>query len=268
MTEPRSARPTETELPDADVDRRDYGVTTWMLPERGEAGLRWAAEAGFVLVHLDPNDIREGGARSYAAEAESLGVALGGVSADSIPSIGFNDVRAAHAAITDTLSLAGELGVDFVYLPAFGPTEIVDEATLEAMTGLIGFALAHSAPSTVIGIECTISATELRRLFDAVDDPRFAQLFDVQNPAFWGHDAAAIARDLPGTIGPFVHVKDGVKGLGNARIGEGTYGVRETVAAVKAAGFVGTYVLESNYQNGDLELARTDQRLLDELLRS
>lgn len=244
-----------------------YGVTTWVLPVRGEAALRWARAAGFCLVHLDCRDILGSSPQSIVETAASVGVTLEGLAVEQLEVIGYDNMGLAKSAVGTAIEVAMELGVNFIYLPAFGAAEIADAAGLVAIQTLLEYALELTeGTETVIASEMTLVAADIRRLFNTINHPRLRLLFDTQNPFLRGHNPTMVAMELADLIGPFVHVKDGWASMGTARIGKGISNVGDTLTALHRAGFRGTYVIENDYRYANHQIARLDQTLLDELL--
>ena len=246
-----------------------FGITLWMLPDRGVSGLRAVAPSGIGLVHLDRRDVPNPTAAAEVRRvAEDLGVVLGGFSIVDIETVGYRDMPRCRDAISEGVEQAAALGVDFVYLPAFGAAEIHDVATMEAMQDLLRHALEVSEGSDlIVGSENSLDQTRCRRLLETVDDSRIRLLFDTQNPALWGHDATQVAAAVVDLIGPFVHVKDGHgKVMGNARIGCGDAEVATTITALEMGGFGGCYVLENDYRAAGLDATERDIELLAALI--
>lgn len=245
-----------------------FGVTTWTLPVRGEEALRWASEAGFSTVHLDSQDwTSQTDLTSIAEAAQRYGLSLGALAVNHFAQRGYTDMAASRSAVEVGVDVAAQLDVGYLYLAAFGTAEIRNVRDLEGMVQLLAFALELTeSTGTIVALESALPAADLRRIFEAVNDPRLRLLFDTQNPSFFGHDSPQAASELADLIGSFVHVKDGTGALGNARIGTGESNLRRTLEAVMRGGFKGTYVLENDYTSLTQDVARLDQQLLLQLM--
>jgi hypothetical protein len=229
-------------------------------------GIQWAAEAGYPLVHFDADDVAEG-VRFFGSSALAAGVRLGGISAVELERVGFEDLNAALACVDRTLMIARQLAVPFVYFPAFGKADLVEEADSAAMCEILRHALAATVGTEiVIGTENVLPPDRLRQLFKRVGDPRLRLLFDTQNPCLRGIDPTALATQTSEFLGPFVHVKDGIEALGDCRLGEGIAHVDETLRTLLALRYGATLVVESDYKDGDLRAAAADQQFLDRLV--
>ena len=237
-----------------------FGVTTWFLPERGVPGLRWACDAGFRSVHLDSRDLVTVTPEQYLVAAQDLGIGLGGLAVVDLEVTNLNDHATTKSCVEAAIQLATDLGVNYVYLPAFGRAEISSVENMVLMAELLTHALTISHDTgQIIATENTLGPIGLRALFDLVDDPRLRLLFDTQNPYLWGHHPPDIADEFASRIGPFVHIKDGIGTMGNRRIGDGECHVASSVQSLINAGFDGTFVLENDYRSADIESARVDQ---------
>jgi sugar phosphate isomerase/epimerase len=244
----------------------NHGATMWTLPERGGTGLRWAALAGYSLVHFDSDDLAEG-VRHFGSSARAAGVSLGGISVVELERVGLGDLDAAFACVDRTLEIARRLAVPFVYLPAFGNAEILDDVDLLGMCQVLQHALAATAGSDVtIGTENVLPPDRLKQLFERVGDPRLRLLLDTQNPSLHGIDPRSLVVHESPRLGPFVHAKDGIRGLGDCCLGQGVARVAETMGALLSLGYSGTFVVETNYSDGDLDRVVADQRFLDHLI--
>jgi sugar phosphate isomerase/epimerase len=243
-----------------------YGVTTWTLPARGRMGIQWAAEAGYALVHFDADDV-VGGVRVFESSAYAAGVRLGGISVVELERVGLKDLASAFACVDRTLEIARQLAVPFVYLPAFGEADLVEEVDSVAMCEILGHALAATVGTEiVIGTENVLPSDRLWQLFERIGDPRLRLLFDTQNPRLRGIDPTSLATQTSEFLGPFVHVKDGIDTLGDCRLGEGIARVGETLRTLLSLRYCGTFVVESDYRDGDLDAAATDQQFLNRLM--
>lgn len=243
-----------------------HGVTTWTLPARGRAGIEWATAAGFTLVHFDTDDI-EDGVRFFGSSASAAGIRLGGIAVIELERVGLKDRNTAFECVDRTLMIAQQLAVPFVYLPAFGRADITDESDIDAMCEILRYALAATAGTDVaIGTENVLPLDRLRQLFRKVGDPRLRLLFDTQNPWLRGIDSISLATQARGLFGPFVHVKDGIETLGDCRLGEGIARIDVTLRTLLSLCYSGTFVVESDYRDGNLGAAIEDQQFLNHLI--
>lgn len=250
------------------AERSVAGVASWFLPCRGKEALRWASTNGFSLVHLDRVDVAGSAPGAFTDMAEQWDIELGALSVVDLEHVGLRFDTGVRV-IDEGLALAAALGIDYVYLPAFGRAELVDDDDLCAMADLLRYAIGQAARlGLCVGTENALPAQKLSALFTLVDDERLELLFDTQNPVMKGLDPCRIAASAAARIRRFVHVKDGDGGLGNRRIGAGTANVAATLATLQRSGFTGRYVLENDYRHVGPAAARTDLQELARLLQT
>ena len=176
-------------------------------------------------------------------------------------------MTAARAVIDRGLEIARLLEVDLVYLPSFGAAEMHCAGDIARTAQLLCYALQRSSAAVMIANENTLSASDARRLFDAIRDARARLLFDTQNPSFWGHEPVALAAAVADLLAPIVHVKDGHDRKGDALIGAGSANVAATLDALRCAGFRGSFIIESDYRAAPDARVKADQRALRAMLK-
>lgn len=242
----------------------DVGVTTWFLPERGVAGLRWAQQLGFVAVHVDARDLAELGSTEFAAAARDLGVDPIGVAAVEIEEIGLESREPARRAISDAIELAKDLDADLVYLPAFGSAAIASTADLVRFAGLLRYAIDSAEDHVKVAVEAPMAADDLAKLFHEVDDSRLRLLLDTQNPTLWGHPVGPIVDAFAQVIGA-VHVKDGSGTMGNRQLGHGDADLVHTLSRLAVNGYTGRFVIENDYRSASTIAAFLDRSALNDL---
>lgn len=240
-------------------DPLELGVVTWFLPVRGPAAVRWAHEHGFGCLHLDQHDVTGRDIGAVHSLSSQLGVSLAGLSAVALESVGLRGGRAI-GCVESAIVTASALGINYVYLPAFGAAEISGAEDVRAMADLLRHAVIRGKEHGItIATENTLGAAEMMRLFELVDDDGVDLLFDTQNLTMRGIDPLSVIAAHRHRIRRFVHVKDGTTRCGNSRIGTGLARVAGSVSALNAAGFQGIYVLESDYRRTPAR-APTDDR--------
>lgn len=248
-----------------DQGKAPIGATLWTLPSRGVRGLEVAAGLGFDIVHIDHRDLNDG-IGALLKTAAACDIRIGGISLSSAEALGLSDRGRLLTEIRDVSRSARELNAPFVYLPSFGEARIDDDADLRATRWALQTLLDETAEcDTIVATENGLSAQECAELFDRIPSSRLRLLFDTQNPVVFGFDAADHARLLGGFVGPFVHLKDGVAGLGDAAVGAGVAGVHRTVEALFARGWRGTFVVETDYAAVGLDVATQDIRTAQRL---
>jgi sugar phosphate isomerase/epimerase len=234
-----------------------YGVTTWTLPVRGTAALRWCAEQGLVSVHFGAEDIED--LDAFRETAEALGIELAGFAVRELEWLGLDDLPAARLSVDAAADVIAALGTAYLYLPSFNASEIRSSEDLARTAHLLEYALERTeAQDAVVATENTLDASGLRMLFDLADDPRLRLLFDTQNPALSGMSPPALVAEVVDLLGPYVHVKDGHTGEGDAVVGAGDADVEATLDVLRAVGYDGSFILEGSYSDGDAGRVRAD----------
>lgn len=242
------------------------GVATWFLPARGPSAVRWAHARGFRYLHLDRHDLIGQDVAAMRSLSRDLDVMLAGLSISDLEVTGIRGVEAI-AAISDAVTTAAALAIDYVYLPAFGAAQMRTAADIVAMAELLKFALATARENGVtIATENSLPTTELTTLFDLVGDDDLDLLFDTQNLSIRGIDPLHVIATHGERVRQFVHVKDGTTGLGNRPLGAGWADVASSLRALCCAGFGGVYVLESDYRSLPLGAPAADQAMLNRLI--
>lgn len=235
-----------------------YGVASWFLPHRGLDGLKWASRAGFAAVHIDGDDVALASPAAIRDLADSTGLTLAGLSVVDLERFGLQ-AGVAEAAVDNAIGLAGSMGISYVYLPAFGRATLRDDGDIARMAQLLDHALTRSRDQGLtIATENSLGARGLVALIGSRAVPRLELLFDTQNPTVAGVDPLTLIQAGACHIRSFVHVKDGLNGLGDARLGDGTANVAASMRALLVAGFSGTFVVENNYCSDGLRKAIKD----------
>ena len=102
---------------------------------------------------------------------------------------------------------------------------------------------------------------ELFLLFKRVNAPNLRVLFDSQNyPLLIKTSSGEILDRIYEYIGDIVHLKDGVKNMGDCYLGQGISDVKKCVFTLKNKGFKGSLILENNYATLPIEHEWRHQR--------
>jgi sugar phosphate isomerase/epimerase len=237
-----------------------YGVTTWTLPVRGTAALRWCAEHDLVRVHFGSEDLEDSDdLETFRTTAAELGIELAGFAVRELERLGLGDLDAARLAVDAAVDVIDALGTTFLYLPSFNASEIRSAEDLARTAHLLEHALERTeARDALVATENTLDASEVRTLFELVDHRRLCLLFDTQNPALAGMSPPVLVAEVIDMLGPYVHVKDGRLREGDAVVGAGDADVEATLDVLRIAGYEGSFVLEGSYSSRDADGVRAD----------
>lgn len=238
------------------------GVTQWSLPCAPVDCVEMAAALDLQAVQIDLGAAETGYLLTDAAlqsrlctDAERYGVRIVSVVCNDLCQNGFvhapGDSRRETAYRTLALGVetAARMGVPSVCLPSFFDNRITGEEGYTRTVEALRYACGLGAQCGVtVYTENVMDAAALSRFFQDVGSENLRLLFDSQNYAFMaGIDAVPVFLSARARVGDFLHVKDGVDGLGRAPLGKGTSGFDRTLQALVASGFSGYYILENHY---------------------
>ena len=255
------------------------GMTQWQLPVPMADCVRATAELGLEAVQVDLGPAAKGYPLTDPAlqarlleDAARTGVALVSLVLNDLCGNGF--VRApgdprrdiAYETLRRGVETAARMGVPTICMPSFFDNRISDADSYARTVEAIRYICDLGAEKGItIYTENVMDPAALLRFFDDMDRPALRLLFDSQNyRQMVNGDAAAVFEAARDRVGDFLHIKDGVKGLGDAPLGEGNSDLRRTLKIIVSCGFRGTFILENKY--GTLEEARNEAAVLRTML--
>lgn len=242
--------------------KHPIGVTAWSLPSPNTHSMDLAKALGFDAIQLDLGNAdhcltytQPLFQRLAVEESRRLGLSILPMTLNALGGHGFvegrntADGRIAYDVLRMGLDAAAAMGLEGICVPSFGRNEIHTPAHFDATAEALRFACGIAGTMGLrVYTENVLPASELTRLFAAVDSEQLYLEFDCQNySVFAGEDAAAVLRAFCHRIGSFIHVKDGVTDPGDRPIGAGRSPLAEIAAILREVGFAGTLVLENNY---------------------
>ena len=257
------------------------GVTQWQLPVPMADCVETAARLGMEAVQVDLG----AAAKDYPLtdpalrekllrDADRTGVRILSVVMNDLCANGFvhpaGDPRRETAYRTMRLGIetAARMGVPSVCMPSFFDNKITDEETYARTVEAVRFACDLGGEMGVaVYSENVMDPAALLRFFRDVDRPALRLLFDSQNyRQMAGGDAAAVFEAAADRVGDFLHIKDGVTGLGDAPLGRGDSDLPRTLEAIVRRGFDGYFLLENRYDTPEAAAAEADvlRGMLDE----
>lgn len=255
------------------------GMTQWQLPVPMTECVRATAELGLEAVQVDLGAAAKGYPLTDPAlqarlleDAADTGVRIASVVLNDLCANGFvhpaGDPRreTAYETLRRGVETAARMGVPTICMPSFFDNGIRDAdgyaRTVEALRCVCGLA---AAEGITVYTENVMDAAALDRLFRDVDHPALRLLFDSQNYRQMADmDAAPVFAAAGDRVGDFLHVKDGVAGLGDAPLGKGNSGLARTLETIVHSGFRGTFILENRYASP--EEAKAEAAVLREML--
>ncbi len=236
------------------------GVTAWQLPCAPEDSLEFAQGAGLSYLQLDLGAAEEDWPLSKKPMQEKIrlsrektGAVILSVVLNDLCQNGFvrpkGDPRReiAEETMRRGVEAAAALGVPSICVPSFFDNAIRTPADLERTAEALAALCDAAAPYGIkIYTENVLSPDELAGLFARVGRGNLRLLFDTQNYSFMAGSAAApVFRRFKDLCGDFLHVKDGVKALGDTPLGKGAAQFTETLGEIVRAGFSGVYLIET-----------------------
>lgn len=238
------------------------GVAEWCLDQRGLEAVARAAALGFGALHFGISSARDeitlacpAWRRELSLEAQHHDIAVTCIAINRVEHLGLTRSSGSSATerclgiFSNALLLAEELKAPLVYVPSFGCSEIRSRRDLRETVDFLRTACRMATGTHVlIASENTLDAHWNKVLLEAVDTENIRVLLDIYNPVRWGHDTVDIINTLSASLAPQIHVKDGSNGiLGNMPLGTGVGNTRVIAAALNAASFWDTLILENDY---------------------
>ena len=246
------------------------GVTQWSLPCAVADCVEMAAALGFGAVQVDLGAAEAGYPLTDTAlqnrllsDAARCGVEIVSVVWNDLCKNGFvhapGDPRreTAWQTIERGVETAARMGVRSVCLPSFFDNAMRDAdgyaRTVEALRHACQLAAPHGI---LVYTENVLDTAALEMFFRDIGQDNLRLLFDSQNYAFMaGLDAAAVFQSAQAYIEGFLHVKDGIDGLGTSPLGKGSSGLSRTLDSIVKSGFSGYYILENHYDSREAAAA-------------
>jgi L-ribulose-5-phosphate 3-epimerase len=217
--------------------------------------------------------------RRLAEQAAADGIALPSPILSTVGRLDFPEDATARALGLEmtraTILACAEVGITVMMIPCFKQHRFTTIAQIERATADLRL-LAPMAEDAgvVIGLETLLPAGANRWLLEAVHSPALRLYYDAANTARYGWDPLFEIPKLAHTICQH-HVKPADVPLGGMvpagrapnppmRLGEGTWNLRATVAAILATGYDGWLILETRPTGDALTDARHNVRTLRE----
>lgn len=184
----------------------------------------------------------------------------------------------AYETLRKGVEAAHAMKIPALTIPSFGSNRIQTKAdyekTIEAYKYLCDLA---GQQGVVVYMENVMLPEELHDFVERVHADNLKLLYDSQNyHVVKGYDSAALLEQFMEEfdLGDFLHIKDGVDGMGNRYMGEGNSNVQSCIEVLKRKNYNGIIILENSYTKipapkggeGDpLAGVRKDLRTLGEL---
>lgn len=217
--------------------------------------------------------------RRLAEQAAANGIALPSLILSTMGRLDFPEDATARALGIEmtraTILACAEVGMAVMMIPCFKQHRFSTVAQIErAVEDLRLLAPIAEDAGLVLGLETLLPAGANRWLLEEVDSPALRIYYDAANSVRYGWDPLTEIPSLAPTICQH-HIKpadvpEGGKGpAGRApnppmRLGEGTWDLRATVAAILATGYSGWLILETKPTGEPLADARHNVRTLRE----
>lgn len=245
------------------------GVTSWMLPCRGEQALRLISAQKISNLHVDFDDFGSCSDMEIARFCDlacNLSIDISGFSINTIEKIGLESTSTCKHEIDKAFRIATMADASMVYVPSFGRATIRSDLQLRQTTQLLRYALDVRPGSSVeIATENNLDAKGLSVLLERIGDPAIRILFDTQNVVRSGCDPIHYVRQFKEFFCASVHLKDGVHHLGDSELGLGACRITDILRELESENYKGVYVLENDYRFGQLSVCTDRTFLLDRL---
>ncbi len=245
--------------------RFSIGACDWSIGMRGRtAALGLAKQLGLdgaqVSMGSVENDLhlrRADVQQSYRDAAAASGTRVGGIALDVMNQVPYKSDARAEGWVSDSIDVAGALGVRVVLLAFFERGDLRNDAggQAEVIRRLKRVASKAEERGVILGIESWLSAVEHLRIIDAVGSKNVQVYYDVANSTQMGYDIHAEIRQLGRERICEFHAKENGSLLGRGRIDFAA--LRKTIDAVGYSGWIqiegavpkGTPMLDSYVEN-------------------
>jgi sugar phosphate isomerase/epimerase len=208
--------------------RFNLGACDWSIGMRGRTeAMALARQLGLDGVQVSmgsvENDLQLRRAevqRAYRDAAAASGVRIAGIALDLFNQIPYKSDPRTEEWVGDSIDVARALDVRVVLLAFFerGDLRKDPDGQAEVIRRLKRIAPRAEERGVILGIESWLSATEHRRILDAVGSPNVQVYYDVANSTQMGYDIAAEIRELGRARICEFHAKENGFLLGRGRI--------------------------------------------------
>jgi sugar phosphate isomerase/epimerase len=261
-----------------------FGLIHYNQPDLDglDAFLDFAKEAGFDAIELflrdywpEGDDSPETHAEAMRSKIDAAGLAVCAITgANDFVQLDESEIQREVNRMERVCALAKILGTQIIRTEGGQPKDRVPEeqhveAMAECLKRCVPFIERDEIYLAVDNHGLVTNDADLQvRLLEAVNSPFVCATLDTMNYRWAGHDLATVERYYT-TIAPYVrhvHIKDGVgtRGSYEGRVtGDGEINVPAAIAALKQAGFSGTWCIEYEGKEGSVGYAKCLERLRD-----
>jgi len=201
-----------------------YGITQWSYPGNGIYAMRFVAQAGYDGMQIELGDYTNGYYLKnkemqdiYLEEAERYGLEFPSIVLNDMMRIGIlgpkdgDEYKITVDAIDLCISVADQMKIDTIMLPAFHASQIETDGDLARMAEVLKDTCMKAQKYRItIETETALTAEKHIEMVKSVDMPNLNTFFDSQNLSwFYGYSQTENLIKLLPYLGKQLHLCDG-----------------------------------------------------------